>query len=266
MLFRDGAAQMADQLHIVGFPAGIEVHDEVGVFGADRDAADPVILQAALVDQSARRFKFGNVAEGAARAAAGGFAFAPRLDFGAERGDFGFTVGGGQFQLRAGDHDVVGNGAAAVTPLDFVVAGAPRIAAEVEAADFDDEIADRDAVGTGVHPERAAEGAGDAGQPGQPAEAEFDGAAGQVGQPQVRTGADDAVFAAEFGKAVAVQPDAEHRAGGVHADEVGAAADHKDRNRVSGGEAEQSGQLLRVLRFGEHRQRGTDAERSDVAV
>ena len=224
------------------------------MFRGDFEFAEPELPESAFVDEPPGRIEFRDVAERTPGAAAGRFAAAAFEHFGLDCGEFGGGIRRREFKHGARDDHIRRNRTAPIVPLDlggFRVVGS---SIEVKSGDFPDEAADLHAGSAGVHAQRSAEGAGNARERRESAEPRFRSAAREVGQAHARARADTRVIFLKSGKSLAGEAHAEHRAGGVHSDEVGAAAEDEEGNPLFRGECEQRGKLFLVGDFREERQ------------
>ena len=150
--------------------------------------------------------------------------------------------------------------------MDLLFFRCPRRAVETEAAELEDEVADCGTVGSGVHPQSAAEGAGDSGEAGDTAVAEFRRGGGELGQSEKGACGQVGAPRLHLGEHRLAEPDSERGAGGVTADEIGPAADDQDRNGTGMSPLQQSAELAIVAGFGEERQCVADAEGGDFTI
>ena len=176
----DGRAHEFDQLlYLAGRGMGL-VEDKVGVLLRDLGVPDRPALESAVLDQSGGMIA-GRILEH--RAAASG---APRLGgvpAPHEFGDHGLDRGpGGSFQLKGGGHEPLPRRHARTPVGDAEIlpgAGAP-LAPPVNGLDLGHKVPDLAAIGPGVHGQRAAHGARDAGQKLQPGQALLGGKTGRA--------------------------------------------------------------------------------------
>ena len=182
----DGRAHELDQLlYLASRGLGL-VEDKVGVLLRDLGVPDRPALESAILDQPGGMIAGRILEHRAAASGAPGLGGVPAPH---EFGDRGLDRGpGGGFQLKGGGHEPLPRRDPRASVGDAELppgAGAP-LAPPVNSLDLGHKVPDLAAVGPGVHGQRAAHGARDAGQKLQPGQALLGGKTGRARAGEAR--------------------------------------------------------------------------------
>ena len=210
----------------------------------DHGAAEGQAAAAGPIDQLpgllARR-----IGEGAAAGAAADRLgrLARRLDLGQPRQD---RIGRAQAagKLGAGEDPILRHAGMAIGEAEIALGQAMQLALAIHRLGRGDDIDQLMAIGAGVHAQRPADGAGNAGEEFETGDARLGRRAGDVEVEGRRTGADMPRPDADLGEAAA-EPQHDARDAAVAHQQIGADADDGDRH-IGGQTAEEMLQILQI--------------------
>ena len=183
--------------------------------------------------------------------------FALGLDIFHAAGDFVLVAGGGT-KTRGDEGPILRHAALPVSEGQIGKRQPLRLARRIEGFGVDDDVLDLAAEGAGVHAERAADGAGNAGKEFETRKPGIAGAPGDVHVMGGGAGGDFVAVDADFGEAPAETHDDALDAA-VADNDVGADADHGHRH-MGGLGGQQPGKIVGIGGFEQHLRRAADLE------